>query len=134
MKLEQPQLTYQSLLSHCKLLEVRYKQYQRLRRGDVLISANHIGLQHPPYTLIPLPPQPTTAATSVAIPILYQVPAYSQQCYACSGSNNFMATLQAEKTAQTSKPLHQDDYTPRGLTSIVDATPAALLKALLPEL
>ena len=89
---DQSKLTYQSLLSHCKLLESRCKQYQKAReRGwDDLMSisaatasassihtdtfniqacCNEYGYMHPPI----------------------KCPMYGQQCYTCGGLNHYTA-------------------------------------------
>ena len=64
---DQSQLTYQSLLSHCKLLETRCKQYQKRRERGCTNLASITVLQHPPFIPMTLQPHPTPSATNVAI-------------------------------------------------------------------
>ena len=79
---DQSQLTYQALLSYCKLLESRCKQYQKARERGHADLASITQLQHQPFMLMPSLFPTITAATSVATP--------TQMSSACPRDNSAM--------------------------------------------
>ena len=97
-KQDQSELTYQSLLSHCKLLESRCKQYQKTRqrgRAD-LMSISAVTASASSIHTDTL----TTDAWLQYIQLYAapnKCPTYGQQCYTCSGLNHYTALLWAEK-------------------------------------
>ena len=101
---DQSQLTYQALLSHCKLLEQHYEQYLKAReRGHANLSSI-----------------PAASASSIHMEALSlshhnhcqkcgyshpnnKCPAQCQQCYACSGYNHYTAWCKQRRCKPTGK-------------------------------
>ena len=113
---DQSQVIYQCLLSHCRLLESRWKQYQKAReRGwadlvsittatasafsihaDALTTQFHCNKCN--YTLHP-----------------NKCPTLGQQCYTCGGSNHFTALCRQRNRRQRQPPNtpHKGNWNPQ---------------------
>ena len=118
---DQSQLTYQALLSHCKMLEAQCEQYQKAKeRGhadlasitaatsslhlDALSSPKHwckkYGYCHPNG----------------------KCPAKGQQCYACGGYNFTLCCASRRDAARTT---HSEEASSPSATPAMDVVPAA---------
>ena len=89
---EQSQLTYQSLLFHCKLLESRCKQYQKAReRGHVILASITVASASSIHTdALTTSPHTHCKKCGYSHPSTKSL-TYGQQCYTCSSSNHFTA-------------------------------------------
>ena len=105
------QLSYQALLSHCKMLESWCEQFQKAKeRGHANLAS-------------------ITATTSSLHMNAYcckkcgyshpnnKCPAKGQQCYACSGYDHFTVLCQQKGCCQNNKHTPQRGYQPRCNTS-----------------
>ena len=108
---DQSQLTYQALLSHCKMLEACCEQYQKAKERG---CANLASL--------------TTATSSLHIDAMSKsqpsgykcgyshpngkCPAKGQQCYTCGGYNHYTALCQKKGHRQPQQNRQQRGYKP----------------------
>ena len=125
---DQSQLTYQSLLTQCKLLESKCKQYQKAKEKGwadiasitaVISSASSIHA----YALTTFP---HCNKCGYSHPV-NKCPAKGQTCYACGGYNGYTALYKKKqrKLQQSSKTQRRGYQSPKGHTAdTVDALQA----------
>ena len=99
---DQSQLTYQALLSHCKLLELHCEQYQKAReRGHTdlaAITAATVSSIHADALTV----SPHNCCNKCGYSHLHtKYPVEGQQCYAFSGYNYFTALCRQWRCKQT---------------------------------
>ena len=101
---DQSQLTYQSLLSHCKLLESWCKQYQKARERGCpdLASITAASASSIPTDALTTSPQTHCNKCDYSNPSTKFL-AYGQQCYACGSSNHFTALCKQRRQWQTGR-------------------------------
>ena len=103
-KQDHSQLTYQSLLFHCKLLESRCKQYQKARdRGHADLASITVVSTSSTHTDALTTSQHTHCNKCGYSHPSTKCPAYGQQCYMHGSSNHFTALCKQRRQQQTGK-------------------------------
>ena len=98
---DQSQLTYQALLSHCKMLESWCEQYQKAKeRGCANLASITAATSSLHMDTLSIPPKHHCKKCGYSHPQT-KFPAKGQQCYTCSGYNHFTALCQQRGCQQT---------------------------------
>ena len=108
---DQSQLTYQALLSHCKMLEVWCEQYQKAKeRGHANLASITAATSSLHLDAPSLSSKHCCKKCGYSHPN-NKCPAKGQQCYACRGYNHYTALCQQKGCCQKNK--QQRGYKPK---------------------
>ena len=103
---DQSQLTYQALLSHCKLLQQPCEQYQKAReRGCADLASITTASTSSIHTdALTVSPHNHCQKCGYSNPHT-KCPAQGQQCYTCSGYNHFTVLCRQRRCKQSGKQI-----------------------------